>query len=172
MVSRFADNLAAARLLYLLVQPFEKSDAFKLGIIDKDGKSLKKPAELKTDEEKNAYDYLHRIVFKLKKLIGKLPGGKTQLATLAAAYLLIRDSYDFEDKTDEELLEAVVDRALLVTKEEISIMEDVGISTAVGNVAGMATEPVVKKRVPLIRRETQDKPHLMTFSNFVKLKNK
>ena len=38
-----------------LVVPFEKTDAFKLGIIDKDGKILKRRRDLEGSDEKEAY---------------------------------------------------------------------------------------------------------------------
>jgi hypothetical protein len=42
MASRAIDLLIAYRVIKLLVTPFEKTDAFKQGIIDKDGNVLKK----------------------------------------------------------------------------------------------------------------------------------
>ena len=45
-MSNTLDNLIAFKVLSMLVTPFEKSDAFKFGIIDKDGKALKKVKDL------------------------------------------------------------------------------------------------------------------------------
>jgi hypothetical protein len=71
-----------------LVMPFDKTDAFKLGLIDADGKKLKKA---ETQEEHRAMGYFDRLVFNLKRLLAKVPGGKTQIASYAAALLLMRE---------------------------------------------------------------------------------
>jgi len=42
MASRLIDTLITYRIVKLLVTPFERQEAFKQGIIDKDGKVLKK----------------------------------------------------------------------------------------------------------------------------------
>jgi hypothetical protein len=69
MASRLVDTLITYRIVKLLVTPFEKQEAFKQGIIDKDGKVLKKNKELKTQAEKKAYTFLHRFVFNLKRIL-------------------------------------------------------------------------------------------------------
>lgn len=79
------------RFIRSLVTPFDKTKAFELGIIDADGNPLKKKRELKTTEEKTAYTIYDRLVFKLKRLLGKIPGGKSRLASFAAALWLIKE---------------------------------------------------------------------------------
>ena len=64
-----ADFAYAVRFLKLLVTPFEKTDAFKFGVIDAKGKVLKKGKERVTKDEKNSYTVFHRLVFNLKKII-------------------------------------------------------------------------------------------------------
>ena len=56
------------QFIRLLVTPFNKTDAFKQGIIDKDGKYLKKQKDLLTTDEKKASTLFHRLVFNIKKL--------------------------------------------------------------------------------------------------------
>jgi len=58
-----------------LVTPFNETDAFKAGIIDADGKLLKKPD---TPKEKDAYGLYDRLVINLKRLLAKVPGGKSK----------------------------------------------------------------------------------------------
>ena len=41
-MSRTIDNVIAFRILYMLVTPFDATDAFRLGIIDANGTPLKK----------------------------------------------------------------------------------------------------------------------------------
>jgi len=93
-MSRFVDSVIAYRILQLLVTPFENTDAYRLGIIDKHGKELKPISQLNTVAEKDAYSILHRLVFRLKKIIEKIPIENKKLASLAAAYALIRENYN------------------------------------------------------------------------------
>jgi len=51
-MSRVVDNLIAYRVLSMLVKNFEDTQAFKLGLIDKKGKMVKKP---QTTAERDAY---------------------------------------------------------------------------------------------------------------------
>ena len=86
-----------------LVTPFEKTDAFKLGIIDKDGKILKKRRNLEGSKEKDAYTLSDTLVWNIKKLLGKVPGGKSKIATYGAALFLIKEQSDDYRIDDEEL---------------------------------------------------------------------
>ena len=71
-MGKFVDSVIAYRILKLLVTPFDKTDAFKLGIIDDKGNELMKMRDLNTVQERDAYTLLHRLVFRLKKIIEKI----------------------------------------------------------------------------------------------------
>jgi len=90
-MGRAIDSLIVFRFLKLLVTPFDKTKAYELGIIDERGKNLRKASKLNTEEEKESYTILHRLVFNIKKLIEKVPGGKSQLGSYAAALFLIKE---------------------------------------------------------------------------------
>jgi len=60
MANRGVDLLITYRIVKLMATPFEKQEAFKFGIIDKNGKVLRKARTLNTEAEKNAYTILHR----------------------------------------------------------------------------------------------------------------
>ena len=90
-MGRAIDSLIVFRFLKLLVTPFDKTKAFELGIIDERGKNLRKANKLNTEEERESYTILHRLVFNIKKLIEKVPGGKTKLGSYAAALFLIKE---------------------------------------------------------------------------------
>ena len=85
-----------------LVTPFDQTPAYRLGLIDAEGKKLRKA---QTPEEKRALGYFDRLVFNLKRLLGILPGGKTVLASYAAALLLLREEDERLITDDEYLLE-------------------------------------------------------------------
>ena len=93
------DLFVTYRFLKLLTTPFQKTEAFKLGIIDKNGhrimqKGVKKPeVELVTAQQKNAYTILHKLVFNIKKLFAKVPGLRTKVGTYAAALFLLKDTF-------------------------------------------------------------------------------
>tara|TARA_B100001094_G_scaffold210008_1_gene203905 strand:+ start:1032 stop:1646 length:615 start_codon:yes stop_codon:yes gene_type:complete len=100
-MGRAIDLFVTYRFIKLLVTPFEKTPAYKLGIIDKDGQRVMQktvsrgmqPTQLKTDEEKSAYTVLHKLVFNIKKIFGKVPGLRTKLGTYAAALFLLKDTF-------------------------------------------------------------------------------
>lgn len=91
-MGRYVDNFIAFRILKLLVTPFTETDAFKLGIIDAKGKELKPMSSLNSDDELNAYTLLHRLVFRIKKIIEKVPIDNKKVVSYAAALALIRES--------------------------------------------------------------------------------
>jgi len=100
-MGRAIDLFVTYRFIKLLVTPFEKTEAYKLGIIDKDGKRKTeqtvargvRPTNLNTAEKKNAYTVLHKLVFNIKKIFGKVPGLRTKLGTYAAALFLLKDTF-------------------------------------------------------------------------------
>ena len=104
-MGRAIDLFVTYRFLKLLTTPFEKQDAFKLGIIDKDGNRITKPkstrpaVELNTTEMKNSYTILHKLVFNIKKLFSKVPGLRTKVGTYAAALFLLKDT--FKESVDD-----------------------------------------------------------------------
>ena len=83
-MSRVIDALIAYRILKLLVTRFNKTKAYKLGIIDDKGKVLIKSKQITNQQQRNAYTLLTRFVFNLKRLLGKL-GIRGPLGSAAAA---------------------------------------------------------------------------------------
>ena len=104
-MGRAIDLFVTYRFLKLLTTPFQKTEAFKLGIIDENGnrimqKGIKKPqVPLVTSQEKNAYTILHKLVFNIKKIFAKVPGLRTKVGTYAAALFLLKDT--FKESVDD-----------------------------------------------------------------------
>ena len=119
--TRAIDLLITYRIIKLLTTPFEKQDAYRLGIIDKNGKVLRKTKELKTGKERDAYTILHRFVFNLKRLINLVPGGKSKLGTYAAALgLLLKENKDINEIEIEKVLyKHLSDNDLLVLDDDL-----------------------------------------------------
>ena len=103
--SRGADLYFVFRFLRLLTMKYEKTDAYKYGIIDKKGKPLKRSSDLETVDEKAAYTMLHRLVFKVRRLIEKVPiVGKSILLNYAAALFLLKEQNDARIWTDDRYM--------------------------------------------------------------------
>ena len=129
MASTAIDAFITFRFLKLLVTPFNKTEAFKLGIIDARGKVLRKYRTLERIEERQAYTILHRLVFNVKKLIEKVPGGKSRLASYAAALFLIKEHVAEYHDSDGQILEKEFYKYLkdndLVEEESNEIKEEI-----------------------------------------------
>jgi len=91
------------QFLKKLVTPFNKTKAFELGIVDEKGKILKRRRDLETDDEKDAYNLSDTLIWNIKKLMGKIPGGKSRIASYAAALYLIKEQQDGYKISEEEL---------------------------------------------------------------------
>tara|TARA_R110001606_G_scaffold114217_2_gene241640 strand:- start:8744 stop:9322 length:579 start_codon:yes stop_codon:yes gene_type:complete len=89
-----ADFFYALRFLRLLTMPWVKTAAFKTGVVDENGVRLKKP---ETSEEKKAYTIFHKLVFNIRRLLGKIPLGKSTIARYAAALYLIKENTGISD---------------------------------------------------------------------------
>jgi hypothetical protein len=101
MASRAFDTFITYKIISNLVTDWEDFDAFEHGIIDNKGKLLRKYRTLKTNEEKNSYTLFNRLIFNVKRLIQKLPGGSNKLASYAAGLFLIKEEIDVERLLNE-----------------------------------------------------------------------
>jgi len=109
-MGRLVDLFVTYRFIKLLVTPFNKQDAFKYGIIDEKGFRTNKVIE--TSDEKASYTILHKLIFNIKRLMGKVPGLGSRLGTYAAALFLLKDTFkeqieDF-DQIQKMLLEEIM----------------------------------------------------------------
>lgn len=103
LLTRAGDLVYTFRFLKLLVTPFEETNAYKNGIIDANGKRIKSK-KITTSDEKSTYTPFHRLVFNIKKLIQVAPGGKSRIASYAAALFLLKEKYNMSDKNLEKIL--------------------------------------------------------------------
>ena len=95
------DLFLVYQFLRRLATPFNEWDAYELGIIDERGNLLKKRRELRTVKEREAFGIFDLMITKIKRLIEKIPGGKSRIASYAAALYLIKE--DWEHMTEEEM---------------------------------------------------------------------
>lgn len=104
LLTRAGDLVYTFRFLKLLVTPFNKTKAFELGIIDDKG-VRQKDVKLDSTEKKSAFTTFHRLVFNIKKIMAKAPGGGTRLASYAAALFLIKEKLELSDDSITKIVE-------------------------------------------------------------------
>ena len=101
-----ADVVYTIRFLKLLVTPFEDTGAFKAGIIDKDGKrnpDFNTMSMEDRDAYRTHYTSFHRLVFNLKKIMAKAPGGSSIVARYGAALALIKEHGNLKDNNIDRI---------------------------------------------------------------------
>ena len=98
------DLASIMRIITLITIPFKHWTAFKTGVIDKDGKTLKKRRDRKTREEKDSFTMFHRFVRNIKRIIGFIPFGKTIIGSLAASLFLLREYQEHPFDNDQRAL--------------------------------------------------------------------
>ena len=124
MASRGIDFLITYRVVKLLVTPFEKQEAYKQGIIDKDGNVLKKYRTLKTTKEKQSYTILHRFVFNLKRILQRVGLGGRLGSFAVALALLLRENKEYEQH--KILIESAIISYLKETKQYDNLLNEQG----------------------------------------------
>ncbi len=118
-----SDNLIALTVLKRIVVPFNRTDAFKLKLIDKDGNVIKSPQTIK---EKNALTKLDLLAFNLKKILSKLPGGSSIAGSLVGALYLIKENVEPDYDVLNYRFEAVmklINSGVKFINEEIMLAE-------------------------------------------------
>ena len=147
-MSRALDAVVGIRLLKLLSTPIQKSKAFQLGIIDADGKKLKKPSPT---NERNANTLLNRFVFKVQKSLTRSSDmNSRRLLSFAAAMALLREYEEKDDELDVGVLlelymqdETVQQQARLLESNVLSLKNYMEEMNGVGGgaVAGIGVGP-------------------------------
>jgi len=132
LVKRAADLTYTFRFIRMLVMKWENWDAYKLGIIDENGKR-NKDTKLDSDEKKSAYTPFIRLAANVKRLLNKIPGGGSKLGSFAAALYLIKERYSLSDRQLGKILrECGVDASgLLAEENQWFVLEDKQLSPGI-----------------------------------------
>lgn len=110
LAGKALDIYIAYKFIQLLVVPFDKTDAYKLGIIDDKGNILKKRKDLETSEERSAYPSIfYTLVWKIKSLLEKLPFGSSKIASIAAAAWFLKEHVNAQGGDGERIEEMLYD---------------------------------------------------------------
>tara|TARA_R100000697_G_scaffold122383_2_gene151754 strand:- start:292 stop:1125 length:834 start_codon:yes stop_codon:yes gene_type:complete len=117
------DMLVAYKFIKILTTDFKDTDAFKMGIIDKDGNILKKRKDLRGDE-RTAYTIFHTLCWNLKKIMLRVPGLKSKLGSYATALFLLKEQHNGEHETGGDLLvERILERLTDTNKDADVLFE-------------------------------------------------
>jgi hypothetical protein len=132
LVKRAADLTYTFRFIRMLVMDWKDWDAYKLGIIDDNGKRNKNE-KIDNDEKKSAYTPFIRLAANVKRLLNKIPGGGSKLGSFAAALYLIKERYSLSDNKLRKILrECGVDASgLLAEDTQWFVLEDKQLSPGV-----------------------------------------
>lgn len=145
------DIIVLYQLVKRIGQPFEEFPAYEMGLIDKKGKRLRKA---KTPTEKKNHTYLDRFVLNLKRLLSKVPGGDSRIATVAGALLLVREDLEIEH-TDEYILEQLTETMERLKSHEgktfMELLEDAPANATGAAVAGTGDDPVHWRKAKRLR---------------------
>jgi hypothetical protein len=138
MANRLVDLLITYRIVKLMSTDFKDQEAFKFGIIDKDGKVLRKSSKLNTEAERDSYTVLHRFVFNLKRILAKF-GLKSSISNFATALALIL-------KENQELIKykSLIESSIITYLKETNQYEE--MFSTVSNI-----------------KESLDKPYMTCF---------
>ena len=153
-----------------LATPFNEWGAYKLGIIDERGNILKKKKDFTLMKEREAFGLFDTMILKLKRLIEKVPGGKTRLASYAAALYLIKEGQNYTEETPDEVLEEqFMTHYMTLTESDINLQFEEIVNTAGGgNFAGLPPDdpPVFPKaQAKLLKRNKRKKKDGNVLSN-------
>ena len=130
LIKQAGDLVYTFRFLRLLTTKFEDTEAYKAGIIDENGKRLKS-FDLNTIDNRNTYkNYytpFHRLVFNIKKIMEKVPGGGSRLASYAAALYLLKEHFGVKEKEIKKSLN-VDPLDFMLEQTEWFVLEDMRLS--------------------------------------------
>ena len=118
MASTAIDLIITYRIIRTLVLPFDKTDAFKRGIIDADGKVLRKARTLSDRKAKSAYTLFHRFVFNLKRILKKVGLGSRLGSFAAALAILIKEDNRYAEH------KSAIEQGVITVLKEMNVYDD------------------------------------------------
>ena len=99
--SSAVDMFVVYQFIRRLSTPFNKWEGFKSGVIDAKGNIKVKPKD-RTPAQNRSFKVFDVMVLKLKRLLEKVPFGRSRLASYAAALYLIKE--DWDTRTEDQIL--------------------------------------------------------------------
>ena len=170
------DALNANKTMHYLITPYTQWDAYRYGIIDKNGKIIRPP---NNSQENGAFNLFHMMIIKLRGYLEKTPGyfrhlqawnagqelagvripahavsswsvtNRLALPVMAAAYNAMREAIETK-KSSLELPKLFESHIANITTEQVAVFEDAVIGTSTATVgpttADPANNPVIQSK--------------------------
>jgi hypothetical protein len=134
----------AYKLIELLSQPFEKWKAYKLGLIDEDGYTVRKPL---LSDEKMAFGLFEKIIRNIRQKMAKVVGPSKAAALLSTIYLI-------KENGDETTAKMVLNYCL---KECVELQNYLKFSNrlkeSLSNVWANSDESIIKQGTYKLRKK-------------------
>lgn len=149
------DLFVVYQFIKRLATPFNKWEAYNTGVIDERGNIIV-PSSKRDIPQQKSFKVFDVMILKLKRLLEKLPFGKTRLASYAAALFLVKE--DWEHKTEQQILsesnEDFANYIRLYRLENYASMLDEmpTMSAGTGAIAGMGVGGADDVKVPQSKR--------------------
>ena len=141
-MANLVDLYLVYRILRLFTTPYTEWDAYATGVIDAEG-NVVVPQEKRSIDQDNSFTKFDLLILKLKKVLEKLPFGKTRLANYAAALYLVKEEKNITEETLEEGFVAYYNQSYLT---EAKVKEDAPANAVGGgNIAGTTGDPPMGK---------------------------
>lgn len=125
MANRIVDLLITYRIVKGLTTPFDQTEAFKQGIIDKTGKVLIKSKDLSTEKQKDAYTILDRFIFNLKRILNKAGLGSSLASFGVSLALMLKENKQMINY--QFIIESTVISYLKETNQYESLLDNVKV---------------------------------------------
>lgn len=127
----------AYQFIKYLVKDFTDWEAYDLGLIDRDGKKLRDPENREEEEMMSAF---FNLVRKTKRLVAKVPGGRSIMGSILAAGFLLKEELNLDgDHIIEGLIEEV---------QKSDQFEDLSIDNYLSEDRNESLPPGVYKNLP------------------------
>ena len=148
-MANLVDLYLVYRILRLFTTPFAEWDANKTGVIDDEG-NIVVPQDKRTPAQDDSFTKFDLLILKLKRVLEKLPFGKTRLASYAAALFLLKEEKNIKEETLEEQFVDYYNGQSYLT-EDASVNNVGG-----GNIAGANGDPPKPTKVMMRRFANHD----------------
>lgn len=157
-MANLVDLYIVYRIIRKLTTPFSEWEAFKYGVIDAEGNIIKKSEDRLTIDEKESLTKLDVLVLNVKKILEKLPFGKSRLASYGAALFLIKEEKNLTEENLKEKFVAYMNSQTL--HEEIANVTGSGVSGTTG-------DPPVPNKI-MMRRFANNDVFVVDTSRYLK----
>ena len=148
-MANLVDLYLVYRILRLFTTPFAEWDANKTGVIDDEG-NIVVSQDKRTPAQDDSFTKFDLLILKLKRVLEKLPFGKTRLASYAAALFLLKEEKNIKEETLEEQFVDYYNGQSYLT-EDASVNNVGG-----GNIAGANGDPPKPTKVMMRRFANHD----------------